>query len=186
MPDANSPDTISHFEGRYLSLREIEDWEFATRPNATGVVGIFAMTAEKEVIFVEQYRRPVQARVIEICAGLVGDEEEFAGESLEDCARRELLEETGYESPDISHLLSSPTSAGMSDELTHLYFARNCVRVGKGGGVAGEDIITHLIPVPEVDDFLSFAQTRGILVDYKIHSCLGAIGGWQQLLQESL
>jgi|GEM_PF-6514266 len=29
------PNTISHFEGRYLSLREIDDWEFATKPNST-------------------------------------------------------------------------------------------------------------------------------------------------------
>ena len=67
-------DTISHFEGRYLSLREIDDWEFATRPNSTAVVGILAMTPENEVILVEQFRRPVQARVLEMCAGLVGDE----------------------------------------------------------------------------------------------------------------
>ena len=93
------PDTISHFEGRYLSLREIDDWEFATRPNSTAVVGILAMTPENEVILVEQFRRPVQARVLEMCAGLVGDEPEFAGESLVDAARRELLSLRVYHAP---------------------------------------------------------------------------------------
>ena len=183
MPDTTSDKTISHFEGRYLSLREIDDWEFATRPNATGVVGIFAMTAQNEVIFVEQYRRPMQARVLEICAGLIGDEPEHAGESLEDCARRELLEETGYETPEMTHLLSSPTSAGMTNETTHLFFANRCEKVASGGGVAGEDITTHLIPISDVADFLASAQTRGLLIDFKIHACIGALTDWEKLIK---
>jgi len=181
MPDATSDPTISHFEGRYLSLREIDDWEYATRPNATGVVGIFAMTAQNEVIFVEQYRRPMQARVLEICAGLIGDEPEFAGESLEDCARRELLEESGYETPEMTHLISSPTSAGMTNEITHLFYANRCVKVAQGGGVAGENITTHLVPAAEVAEFISSALSRGLLVDFKIHACLGAVIGWEPL-----
>lgn len=186
MPD-NTPDTtFSHFEGRYLSLREIDGWEFATRPNATGVVGIFAITYQNEVIFVEQYRRPVQARVLEICAGLIGDEKEFAHESLEDCARRELFEETGYESPEMTLLTSSPTSAGMTNETTHLFFANRCVKVAEGGGVGGEDITTHLVPIREVAGFLSAARSRGLLVDFKIHACLGLVLGWEILSAKSL
>ena len=169
------PETLSHHEGRYLSLREIDDWEFATRPNATGVVGIFALTPEREVILVEQYRRPVQARVLEICAGLIGDEEEFANEAMIDCAKRELLEETGYSSNEFAHLLSSPTSAGMTDETTHFFFARECQKTASGGGVGGEDIITHLVPFEQLPTFLSQAHKKGILVDFKIHACLGAL-----------
>ena len=55
---------MSHHEGRFLSLREIDGWEFVTRPNATGVVGVLAFTADREIILVEQYRRPVKSRVI--------------------------------------------------------------------------------------------------------------------------
>lgn len=170
------PEIISHHEGRYLSLREIDDWEFATRPNATGVVGIFALTTENEVILVEQFRRPVQSRVLEICAGLIGDEEEFPGESIADCAARELLEETGYRPERISPLLSSPTSAGMTDETTHLFFAEGCNKVAAGGGVGTEDITTHLVPFDELGEFLSLAPEKGLLVDFKIHACLGMIG----------
>lgn len=186
MPDANATETISHYEGRYLSLRERDGWEFATRPNATGVVGIFATTKAGEVIFVEQFRCPVQARVIEICAGLVGDEEEFSGESLADCAKRELLEETGYECADLSHLLSSPTSAGMADETTHLFYAKDCTKIACGGGVGDEDIVTHVIPLGDVPAFLASAEKRGLLIDFKIHACLGALLGWQTLVKETL
>ena len=45
----------------------------------------------------EQFRKPVTARVIEIPAGLVGDEKEYREETLADSARRELLEETGFQ-----------------------------------------------------------------------------------------
>ena len=169
------PKITSHHEGRYLSLREIDDWEFSTRPNATGVVGIFALTAAGETILVEQHRRPMQARVLEICAGLIGDEEEFADEKIIDCAQRELLEETGYTPGKIIHLLSSPTSAGMTDEMTHLFLATDCVKTASGGGVAGEDITTHLVPQGELQKFFQESEKRGLLIDFKIHACLGAI-----------
>lgn len=84
-----------------ISLREINDWEFASKPNATGLVGIFALIKTRGVVLAQQFRRPMQARVLEICAGLIGDEEEFSSESIVDCTTRELLEETGHV-PEIS------------------------------------------------------------------------------------
>ncbi len=174
------PEITSHHEGRYLSLREIDDWEFATRPNATGVAGIFAMTGDKQVILVEQYRRPMQARVLEICAGLIGDEEAFSGEAIIDCAARELREETGYTAGKMIHLLSSPTSAGMTDEITHFFLAENCTKTDPGGGVDGEEITTHLVEYDHLKEFLGDASENGILIDFKIHACLGAIDLLQQ------
>lgn len=169
------PEIRSHHEGRFLSLREIDDWEFATRPNATGVVGVFALTTDQKVILVEQYRRPVQARVLEICAGLVGDEPEHQGESLSDCAARELLEETGHTPEKITPLLTSPTSAGMTDEFTHLFLAENCRQTAPGGGVGSENITTHLVPLADLQNFLKSAPERGLAVDFKIHACLALL-----------
>ena len=103
-------------EGRYLGLYERDDWEFAERPNAEGVVGILALTSQDEVILVEQFRRPMNAPVIEIPAGLIGDEDDHRGESLAETAHRELLEETGYQAESMKLLLSGPTSAGMTSE----------------------------------------------------------------------
>ncbi len=163
-------------EGRYLGLYERDDWEFAERPNAEGVVGILARTADSEIVLVEQYRAPMQARVIEIPAGLVGDEEEHHGEALEDTARRELLEETGYRAGDLSLLLSGPTSAGMTPELTHLFLATGLHREGKGGGVGGEDIKVHLVPMSGLRSWLKTREAEGLLVDFKIYASLWLAG----------
>jgi len=116
-----------------------------------------------------------QARVIEICAGLIGDEADFADEAIIDCARRELLEETGHSAGQITPLLSSPTSAGMTNETTHLFFARDCVQTAPGGGVDGEDITTHLVPLDELSAFLQKASAQHLLIDFKIHACLGSL-----------
>ena len=66
-------DDITRYKGRYLSLIEREHWEFVTRPNAHAVAVLVATTPEREIVLVEQYRRPLDARVIELPAGLVGD-----------------------------------------------------------------------------------------------------------------
>ena len=61
--------------GRFLSLKVRGRWEFVERTNAREIVAVIAVTPEKELIMVEQYRPPVESRVIELPAGLVGDVE---------------------------------------------------------------------------------------------------------------
>lgn len=159
-------------EGQYLGLYSRDDWEFADRPNANGVVGILPVTADGRLVLVEQYRVPVLSRVIEIPAGLVGDEEEFHGESLADCAARELLEETGYRAGKITPLLSSPTSAGMTPETTHLFAATGLVRETEGGGTESEDITVHHVALDDLGGWLARQREDGRLIDLKIHACL--------------
>lgn len=164
------------YEGKYLGIYKEGAWEFARRPNADACVGILPITDDGEVVLIEQFRVPVGKRVIEIPAGLVGDEVEFRGESLAATAGRELIEETGFRAGRVELLLASPTSAGMTPELTHLFVATDLVKVGDGGGVDGEDIAVHVVKVSEVDVFLSECEGRGLLVDFKIHACLYAAG----------
>ena len=64
---------ITRYRGRYLSLLERDGWEFASRCNASGVVVLIAITDAGELLLIEQYRKPVQAPVVELPAGLVGD-----------------------------------------------------------------------------------------------------------------
>ncbi len=170
------PTVETLFQTRWLGLYRIGHWDFVRRPNSDAAVGILAITPDQEIILVEQFRFPMQRRVIEIPAGLVGDEPEFAGEALAETARRELLEETGYRAGSVVPLISSPTSAGMTSEFTHIFHATDLVRETAGGGVAGENIIVHHVPLTELSEWLAAREEEGMLIDFKIHSALWLAG----------
>ena len=167
---------ITLYESKWLGLYRIGHWDFARRPNSDACVGILAITDSDEIVLVEQFRIPVGKRVIEIPAGLVGDEEEHRGESLADTAARELMEETGHRAARVDPLLSSPTSAGMTPEFTHLFLATGLSRETEGGGISGENITVHHVPVAELREFLAGKMTEGLAVDFKIHAALAAAG----------
>src|SRR5690606_32855066 len=83
-------------EGDWLRLVRRGHWEYAERTHGNGMaVIIAALTPDDRVLFVEQPRIPLAARSIEMPAGLVGDQP--GEDTLEDAARRELVEETGWE-----------------------------------------------------------------------------------------
>ena len=110
--------------------------------------------------------------MIEIPAGLAGDEDAFLNETLAETAARELLEETGYRAGKITPLISSPTSPGMTTEMVSFFAATELTREHSGGGTQQEDILVHRVPLAELETWLNHQQARGLLVDIKIHACL--------------
>lgn len=167
----DSSDELIHFTGRYLGIRERDGWEYATRTNATGVVVVVAVTDRRELVLVEQFRVPINAQVIELPAGLVGDHGD-ADEPVARAAHRELWEETGFRAGHLEHLFNCPSSAGMSDERLDIFLATDLVREGPGGGDASEDIQVHLVPLDEVNGWLANALQTGKALDPKIYAAL--------------
>lgn len=159
-------------EGAFLGLYASGHWEYAARANSTGAVGVLPVTDSGDIILVEQFRIPVATRVIEIPAGIAGDEDAFSGESLAETAARELLEETGYRAGQVDPLMTSPTSAGMTSEMVSLFIARELTREHEGGGTQQEDILVHRVPLTQLDAWLIEQQANGLMVDLKIHACL--------------
>jgi len=159
-------------EGSFLGLYARDHWEYASRTNCSGAVGILPITDDQELILVEQFRIPLQARVIEIPAGLSGDEDAFLNETLAETAARELLEETGYRAGKITPLISSPTSPGMTTEMVSFFAATELTREHGGGGTQQEDILVHRVPLAELETWIKHQQAKGLLVDIKIHACL--------------
>ena len=164
--------TVLH-TSTFLSLIREGHWEYVDRVNATGAALILAVTAEQKVLLVEQYRIPVHARTIEFPAGIIGDEPGNSNETQAEAARRELLEETGYEARHVEALTTGPACSGITSERVTLFRATELRRTGKGGGVAHENINTvHEVPLAEIVPWLEAKAKTGVLIDPKVYTGL--------------
>src|SRR5437762_11398081 len=91
------------------------------------------------VLLCEQFRAPTWDKgpgwLIELPAGVLEH-----GESAEDSARREAIEETGYQVKSLRKIASVYLSPGNSSERIHVFYGDVCTsdRVGAGGGIIGE------------------------------------------------
>ena len=86
------------------------------------VAMVFALTATKKVIWVRQYKHGAKQVVLELPAGFVD-----TGESVEASAKRELLEETGYEASNLVSLGSVFNSPSKTTLKVHFFFAKNVI-----------------------------------------------------------
>ena len=159
-------------QGQFLALLRRAHWEYVQRPHSTGACFIVALTAARELVLVEQYRLPVRAYTIELPAGIMGDSAAFADETAEASALRELEEETGFRGGSAELLLTAPTAAGLTSETSYFVRVRDLVRVHAGGGVDGENITVHIVPLAGIDDWLAAQRASGRLVDMRIYAAL--------------
>jgi ADP-ribose pyrophosphatase len=153
------------WEGRFIAARRRGKWEYVSRTRGVSAAVILAVD-DGHVILVEQFRAPLQKMCIELPAGLVGDETE--GEEAAEAAIRELEEETGYRAERMVDLGRFHASPGMSSEGFTLLRAEGLTRTGQGGGVAGEDIEVHRVPLGEVADFVARKRAQGAAIDGKM------------------
>jgi len=144
-------------------------WEAIERTNSREVVCVFAVTRDKELIMTKQFRIPINSHVIELPAGL----SDKSGEALEDTARRELLEETGYRAGKLTEIQRGPFNAGMSNCVMVVYFAPDAEYVGRNESLKddAEEIEVVKMPLAKLVDFCNEAHD-GFMVDIKI---LGAL-----------
>lgn len=114
----------SVYSGRLLNLRidtvELADGKEAQREviEHPGAVAVVAITKDNELVLVRQYRQATGEILLEIPAGCVNK-----GESGEDCARRELAEETGYHAKKVKKIWQGFATPGYSNEVIQFYLA---------------------------------------------------------------
>jgi ADP-ribose pyrophosphatase len=105
-----------------------------------GAVAVVALTADRQVVLERQHRYPLRRDFIEIPAGkLESGEEPLA------CARRELLEETGYEATEWRRLGAVHNAIGYSDERIELWLARG---LEKGEQALDEEEFLEVLTLP--------------------------------------
>ena len=154
--------------GKWIEMVNDDGWEYYRRIRGATAVIIPAMVGDNYIL-VEQYRKPIQSTCIEWAAGLVGDIEE--GEHPETAGLRELVEETGYEATKHFFLdMPQVSSPGASSESFFFLLCPQCKKIAAGGGVDGEDIITHIIPEEQIIEFLEEKAHEGIAIDSKIYA----------------
>lgn len=151
------------FEGDHVLVIERDQWQYVERKKAKEAVAVIAETDDGKVILTEQFRRPVNQRVIDWPAGLIGDEDPDTDAA--ETARKELEEETGYVCESVERLARGPSSPGITSEIISIYRARGVRKKGEGGGVGGEDITVHAIPRGELVRWLS---EQNALIDLKV------------------
>ena len=160
------------YQGKFIELKRVGSWEYVQRCNSIGCVAILAFTSNHEIILVEQFRLPLNKRVIELPAGLAGDTKGNKEESLAEAAIRELLEETGYVAARMKYLAEGPSSAGITTEVITFFQALDVKKTSEGGGDATEEIQVHTISINHLKSWLEAMRAEGCLVDYKIQAAL--------------
>jgi len=168
----NSSASDVRYEGKFLRVKVKGNWEYVERCKTSGIVAILAVTEAEEIILVEQFRVPMNRRVIEIPAGLAGDVAGEEDEALAEAAKRELVEETGYEAQGMEYLTEGPSSAGLSTEVISFFRAAGLKKVSEGGGDGSENIQVHAVALRDLEAWIEGKQKEGCLVDYKVYAAL--------------
>ena len=109
-----------------------------------GAVAIVPVLPDGRVVMVRQYRYAAGKELLEIPAGTLEP-----GEPVLDCARRELLEETGYEAGKLKPLLSCYMAPGYSSEVIHFFVASD-LREAVGEAEPDEEIAVERLEPEEV------------------------------------
>lgn len=162
-----------HYHGRIINL-DVDTVKFPDgssgqlemirHPGASAVVPLLdPIDAEDpRVLLIRQFRHAAEGYIWEIPAGRLDP-----GESPEECARRELAEETGMRADTVRHLTSMFTTPGFTDEKIHLFLAGG-LEQGAHRREADEFLEVHPTPWSGVMQMIE----QGQIVDGKTISAL--------------
>lgn len=120
-----------------------------------------AITENKEVILVEQYRHPIGKKIEELPGGFIDE-----GENTEHAIARELMEETGFLFDNYHYLGKTAANPGVLNNYTHLFLATGGKKVAEQSLDANEEIVIH---------FKSLEAVREMLQQNKIEQSMHAL-----------
>jgi len=168
--DADQPEEIV-WQGKFVTTKRRGRWEYVGRSRNIRAAVILAIE-DGHVLLVEQYRVPLGKVCLELPAGLIGDQEDFADEEPLAAAGRELEEETGWRAAQLEDAGEYFSSPGMVSESFTLVRARGLSQVGPGGGTDGEDITAYRVALADLPEFVEERRSAGVGIDVRIMGLL--------------
>lgn len=154
------------FETPIFSLHQREllpDKKTDTAPfivlNAPDWINIIALNEDQEVVLVEQYRAGIHQSTLEIPGGMIDE-----GESPLEAAKRELLEETGYQSKKWTLLGETSANPAFLNNFTSIFLAENCIKTGEQNLDGNEDIDIHVLPLGRFLDLVKSSTIHHSIV----------------------
>ena len=140
---------IDLYEDQVLVSNGIKAQRVVARHN--GAAAVLPITSDNKIILTKQFRYPLNQVMIEIPAGKKDSKDELGIE----CAKRELEEETGYNSNDIEHIFDIHNAVGYSDEMIQIYIAYNCYKVENPLDSDPDEILeNYIISIDEAKSML--------------------------------
>lgn len=134
-------------------------------------VNVIAITREGEFVLIDQYRHGLGQTRYELVAGCCEQ-----GETAEQSARRELLEETGYGGGEWQLFMTTSANPTNHNNLVYTFLATDVERMQEPRTEEGEDINVHLFSCDEVRELLSTDE---------IIQCTHAAPLWRYFAQNS-
>ncbi len=118
-------------------------------------VNVVALTPDKKILVVQQYRFGIQKTTLEIPAGLIEP-----GESPEHAARRELIEETGYTSDRWIAMGWVEANPAFLNNRCHLWLALDAVKTADAQLDSGEELVMDELTIEEVMEEIKAGRMR--------------------------
>ena len=141
---------------RYPDGREFGPFYQYSRKSYSVIVPVLP---DGRFLCVRQFRQGIGETTTEFPAGgIEADGSEYGQVTREDAlaaAKRELKEETGYESDVWTHLITIPSNATIADNYAHVFLARNCRKVSGLHLDVTEDLEPVIVTKEEIETMIS-------------------------------
>lgn len=122
-------------------------------------INVVAITPDDQIVLIKQYRHGIQSVTLEIPGGMVDP-----GESPIQAAKRELLEETGYDSDEWVYMGKLHPNPAIQNNICHMFLAKGVKKVQEPNFEGTEDIACFLSPAKDIPKLVAEGKITHSLV----------------------
>lgn len=123
-------------------------------------VNVIPVTSDGKIVFIRQYRHGTEEVTLEVPGGIIDDEDASPAEA----ARREMIEETGYDSEEISEIGVVAPNPAIQNNRCYSFVALDASPQGRQALDHGEDIHVVLIDPADVPELIARGEITHALV----------------------